>query len=262
MDEAAFRLSLFLILFALIGLGELFWPRRKLHHDKKQRWQANFGLILVDIILQRVTLGAAAFATAIYVGQKDWGLFNLMDLPLWLEGLIALVILDAAIYLQHVATHKVPLLWRLHRVHHSDLDVDVTTGLRFHPIEILLSLLYKSTLVALLGVDPLVVLIFEALLNGATLFTHGNIALPPRLDRTLRQLFCTPDMHRRHHSVVRAETDSNYGNVLSLWDRAFRTYFWEPALGHDNVVLGLADERAPDRLGLVNLLRLPFRKAT
>lgn len=259
MNEAAFRFSLFLILFALIGLAETLWPRRKPAHDKKRRWRANLGLILVGILLQRVTLGAAAFAAALYVGQKDWGFFNLIALPLWLEGLITLVILDAAIYLQHVATHKVPLLWLLHRVHHTDLDVDVSTGLRFHPIEILLSLLYKATLVALLGADPLVVLIFEALLNGATLFTHGNIALPARLDRTLRWLFCTPDMHRRHHSADRAETDSNYGNVLSLWDRACRTYFWQPALGQDGVMLGLAEERAADQLGFLNLLRLPFR---
>lgn len=259
MDEAAFRLSLFLILFALVGLAELVWPRRKLLENKPQRWRTNLGLILIDILAQRMTLGAAAFATALYVGEKGWGLFNLLQLPLWFEGLITLVILDAGIYLQHVATHKVPLLWRLHRVHHSDLDVDVTTGLRFHPVEILLSLLYKAALIALLGADPLVVLVFEALLNGMTLFTHGNIALPVRWDRKLRHLFCTPDMHRRHHSVVRTETDSNYGNVLSLWDRLFRTYFWEPALGQEGVLLGLADERHADRLGLVALLMAPFK---
>lgn len=260
MDEAAFRISLFLILFALVGLAETLWPRRKLHHDKPQRWRTNLGLILVEVLAQRVTVGAAAFAMALYVGQKDWGLFNLLHLPLWLEGLLTLVILDAAIYLQHVATHKVPLLWRLHRVHHSDLDVDVTTGLRFHPVEILLSLLYKTALVAVLGADPLVVLVWEALLNGMTLFTHGNIALPARIDRFLRRLFCTPDMHRRHHSTARVETDSNYGNVLSLWDRLCRTYFWEPALGQEGVELGLTDEREAARLGIVNLLTAPFQR--
>jgi len=259
MNEAAFRFSIFLIVFALLGLAEILWPRRKLADDKARRWRTNLGMVVVNILAQRITLGAAAYATALYVAEKDWGLFNLLHLPIWLEGLITLVMLDAGIYLQHVATHKVPLLWRLHRIHHSDLDVDVTTGLRFHPIEILLSLLYKAILIAILGADPLVVLVFEALLNGMTLFTHANIAVPVRWDRGLRHVFCTPDMHRRHHSVVRTETDSNYGNVLSLWDRLFRTYFWEPALGQQGVVLGLADERHADRLGLVALLAAPFR---
>lgn len=262
MNEAAFRFSIFLIVFALIGLAELAWPRRKLADDKARRWRTNLGIVAVDILAQRVTLGAAAYATALYVAERDWGLFNLLHMPFWLEGLITLVILDAGIYLQHVATHKVPLLWRLHRIHHSDLDVDVTTGLRFHPVEILLSLLYKATLVAILGADPLVVLMFEALLNGMTLFTHANIALPVRWDHALRRFFCTPDMHRRHHSIERTETDSNYGNVLSLWDRLFRTYFWEPALGQQGVELGQKDLRDGAQLGLFNLLKLPLTKPT
>lgn len=259
MNEAAFRFALFLIIFALAGLGELFWPRRKLAHDKGTRWRANLGLIVVDIIAQRLILGAAAFATAIFVGQQGWGLFNAFTLPLWLEGALTLLILDAGIYLQHVATHKIPLLWLIHRVHHSDLDVDVTTGLRFHPIEILLSLLYKAVLVALLGADPLIVLIYEALLNGSTLFAHSNIAVPARLDRALRWIIATPDMHRRHHSVVRAETDSNYSNTFTFWDRLNGTYFEAPALGQEGVVLGLNDERTPARLGITGLLTLPFR---
>lgn len=259
MNEAAFRLGIFLAFFALIGLAEVLWPRRILRQDKPRRWRINLALIALNILTQRLTLGAAAFATALSVGQAGWGLFNLIHLPLWAEGLITLMILDGGIYLQHVATHKVPLLWRLHRVHHADLDVDVTTGLRFHPIEILLSLAYKSALVALLGADPLVVLVFEALLNGATLFTHGNVALPVGLDRALRWIVCTPDMHRRHHSIDRAETDSNYGNVLSLWDRLFGTYFWAPARSHREVVLGLPEYRDAARLGLLNLLLLPFR---
>nr|WP_298683220.1 sterol desaturase family protein [uncultured Dongia sp.] len=260
MTEAAFRFSIFLIVFALIGLAEVLWPRRKPSDDKARRWRTNLGLVVVNVLAQRLTLGAIAFAAALYAGDKGWGLFNLVALPLWLEGAITLVILDAAIYLQHVATHKVPLLWRLHRVHHADLDVDVTTGLRFHPIEILLSLLYKATLVLALGADPLVVLIFEALLNAATLFTHGNIALPIRWDSALRWIICTPDMHRRHHSVVRVETDSNYGNVLSLWDRLCGTYFQQPALGQDGVVLGQDDLRDGGQLGLFNLLKLPLTK--
>lgn len=261
MNEAAFRFSIFLILFALIGLAEVLWPRRRHRANKPQRWRINLALIVINILAQRLTLGAAAFATALYAGQEGWGLFNLIHLPLWFEGTITLIVLDAGIYLQHVATHKIPLLWRLHRVHHADLEVDVTTGLRFHPFEILLSLIYKSVLVALLGADPLIVLLFETLLNGATLFTHGNIALPIALDRALRLVICTPDMHRRHHSIVIEETDSNYGNVLSLWDRLFGTYFWAPALGHEGIVLGLAYERDATRLGLLDLLIMPFRRS-
>ncbi|WP_374654246.1 sterol desaturase family protein [Dongia sp.] len=259
MNEAIFRLGIFLILFALLGLAETFRPRRPLRDDKARRWRTNLGLFLLDILAQRLVLGAILVSAALHAGEMGWGLFNLTALPFWLEGAAAFVILDGAIYLQHVATHKVPPLWRLHRVHHADLDVDLTTGLRFHPVEILLSALYKAGIVLLIGADPLIVLIYEASLSAFALFTHGNIAVPEGWDRALRRLVCTPDMHRRHHSTRKDETDSNYGNIFSFWDRLARAYFENPALGQQGVILGLADERKGARLGLTHLLLMPFR---
>jgi sterol desaturase/sphingolipid hydroxylase (fatty acid hydroxylase superfamily) len=258
MNEALFRLGIFLVLFALLGLAETFFPRRALSVAKTLRWQSNLGLLVIDVLAQRVTLGAIVFAAALLAEKEGWGLFHLLDWPFAVESVIALLVLDAAIYLQHVATHKVPWLWRLHRVHHTDLDVDLTTGLRFHPIEILLSALYKAGIVMVLGADPLIVLIYEALLSAFSLFTHANVAVPVTWDRHLRRLICTPDMHRRHHSVDRPETDSNYGNILSLWDRLGCSYFEAPRLGQEGVVLGLEAERDAARLGLGRLLLLPF----
>jgi sterol desaturase/sphingolipid hydroxylase (fatty acid hydroxylase superfamily) len=258
MNEALFRLGIFLILFALLGLAETFFPRRALTADKALRWRSNLGLLVVDVVLQRVILGAIVFAAALLAHKEGWGLFQLTALPVIVESAIALVVLDAAIYLQHVATHKVPLLWRLHRVHHADLDVDLTTGLRFHPVEILLSALYKAGIVLALGADPLVVLVYEALLSAFSLFTHSNVAVPLTWDRRLRAVICTPDMHRRHHSTLREETDSNYGNILSLWDRLGRSYFDAPRLGQEGVILGLDEERDATRLGLGRLLLMPF----
>ncbi|MDY0872224.1 sterol desaturase family protein [Dongia rigui] len=258
MNEAFFRLGIFLILFALLGLAETFYPRRPLRVGKSQRWGSNLGLLVIDVLAQRLTLGAIVFAAALLAEKEGWGLFHLLDWPFAIEALITLLVLDAAIYLQHVATHKVPLLWRLHRVHHTDLDVDLSTGFRFHPVEILLSALYKAGIVLALGADPMIVLIYEAALSAFSLFTHANLAIPPRWDRHLRYLICTPDMHRRHHSIDQPETDSNYGNILSLWDRLGRSYFEAPRLGQDGVVLGLAEEQDAARLALGQLLLLPF----
>jgi len=261
MNEAFFRLGIFLILFALLGLIETFYPRRALTVEKALRWRSNLGLLVVDVIAQRVTLGAIVFSAALLAHSKGWGLFHLVEWPIAIEAALALLVLDAGIYLQHVATHKFPWLWRLHRVHHTDLDIDLTTGLRFHPIEILLSALYKAGIVLVLGADPMIVLVYEALLSAFALFTHANIAVPATWDRRLRLLICTPDMHRRHHSAERAETDSNYGNILSLWDRLGRSYFAQPRLGQEGVVLGLEDERDAAGLGLGRLLLMPFTAA-
>lgn len=258
MNEAIFRLGIFLILFALLGLAETFFPRRPLQVEKRRRWFSNLGLLAVDVLAQRLTLGAIIFSAAILAHDKGWGLFHRVDWPIAVEALISLLVLDAAIYLQHVATHKVPLLWRLHRVHHTDLDVDLSTGLRFHPVEILLSALYKAGIVLVLGADPFIVLIYEAALSAFSLFTHANLAIPPRWDRRLRYVICTPDMHRRHHSIDRPETDSNYGNILSLWDRLGHSYFDAPRLGQDGVVLGLEEEQDAARLTLGRLLLMPF----
>jgi sterol desaturase/sphingolipid hydroxylase (fatty acid hydroxylase superfamily) len=261
MNEAFFRLGIFLMLFALLGLIEIFYPRRALSVAKVPRWRSNLGLLVVDVIAQRLTLGAVVFSAATVAHRENWGLFHFVDWPFAIEAALTLLVLDAGIYLQHVATHKYPWLWRLHRVHHADLDIDLTTGLRFHPIEILLSALYKAGIVLVLGADPMIVLVYEALLSAFALFTHANIAVPAAWDQRLRLLICTPDMHRRHHSIERAEMDSNYGNILSLWDRLGHSYFAQPRLGQDGVVLGLEDERDAAALGLGRLLLMPFTAA-
>ncbi len=260
MNEAFFRLGLFLIVFAGLGLTELWRPRRRLSCDKAQRWRINLALGAINILAQRLILGGIVLAAALAAQKTGWGLFNLIGLPAPIEALLSLLALDAALYAQHVATHKVPFLWRLHRVHHTDLDVDLSTALRFHPVEILLSALWKAGIVFLLGAGPGIALLYEALLSAFTLFTHSNVALPERWDGTLRRLFCTPDMHRRHHSTRTDETDSNYGNIFSFWDRLGGTYFRDPALGQLGVILGLADARKPKKLTLRRLLLMPLRK--
>jgi sterol desaturase/sphingolipid hydroxylase (fatty acid hydroxylase superfamily) len=258
--EASFRIGVFLAIFAVVAIWEVLAQRRAWTEPRGRRWAVNIGIILTNILVQRVTVGALALSAATLAETRGWGLFHLVQWPTALEAVLALLILDCAIYLQHILTHLVPVLWRLHRVHHADLDVDVTTGLRFHPVEILLSMLYKSLIVLVLCIDPWVVLIYEAALNGAALFTHANIRLPGRSDATLRLIFCTPDMHRVHHSIDPVETNSNYGNFLSIWDRIGGTMRAAPRLGQDGVILGLGEERAADRLGFFELIAMPFRR--
>lgn len=257
--EAALRLGVFLAVFAALASLELAVPRRPKATGLGGRWLANLGLLAVDVAAQRLTVGAAAIAAAVWAEERGVGLFHALGWPGWLAGLVSFLVLDLAVWAQHVATHKVPVLWRLHRVHHADHDVDLTTGVRFHPIEILLSALYKGALVVLLGAPALAVLLFEAVLNASSLLTHGNVAVPERLDRVLRWVVCTPDMHRVHHSTERVETDSNYGFFLSVWDRLFGTMRWAPAKGQLGVELGLREHPGPAGLG--SLLAMPFRDA-
>lgn len=256
--EAALRVGVFVGIVAAAAVLELLLPGRAPTQPKGRRWLANLGLLLVDVVAQRLTVGAAAFATALWAEAQGVGLFHALGTPLWLAAPIGFLALDLAVWAQHVVTHKVPLLWRLHQVHHADLDVDLTTGVRFHPVEIVLSAVYKAALVALLGIDPWTVLVFEAVLNASSVLTHANAHLPERVDSALRWVVCTPDMHRVHHSTVRAETDSNYGFFLSVWDRLFRTLRHAPAAGQFGVTLGLAAHRDPGRLGLVRLLAMPL----
>ncbi|WP_431858933.1 sterol desaturase family protein [Azospirillum sp.] len=256
--EAAIRLGIFLGLFVIAALLEAAWPKRPLTVAKGRRWAVNLGLVVVDVAVQRLTVGALAVAAAAWAQEQGVGLFNVLDAPGWVGAVAAFLVLDFAVYLQHVLSHRLPLLWRLHRVHHADLDIDVSSGLRFHPVEILLSLAWKAAVVVALGADPWVVVAFEAVLNGSSLFTHANLRLPERLDAALRRLVCTPDMHRVHHSVERAETDTNYGFFLSVWDRLCGTYHAAPpAAGHEAAPLGLPGWR--DQLGLAHLLAMPFR---
>lgn len=260
--EAALRLGIFIGIFTIVAILEAVLPRRPKVGDWRPRWMINLSILVLNIFVQRVTVGAAAFATAVYAQQQGWGLFGYLDWPWWLEAVLSFLLLDLAIYLQHVMSHALPIFWRLHQVHHADLDVDLTTGTRFHPLEIIISMIYKAGLVAAIGVDPWVVLIFEATLNGSAVFTHGNIALPEWLDRTLRYLICTPDMHRVHHSVITHETNSNFGFFLSIWDRFCGTMIHAPSKGQQGVELGLTELRLPTDLTFPKLLAMPFtRKA-
>lgn len=258
--EAAIRFGIFISIFVAVALAEWRFPRKNRVQTRAERWRINIGILVLNVIAQRLTVGAAAFATALYAQQNGWGLFNYLGWPPALEYVLAFLILDFAIYLQHVMSHALPAFWRLHQVHHADLDVDVTTGTRFHPLEIIISMVYKAALVAALGVDPWVVVLFEAVLNAAAVYTHGNIRIPERIDQALRYLFCTPDMHRVHHSVLPEETNSNFGFFLSIWDRLCGTMRHAPALGHDGVLIGLAEYQDPRKLGLLSLLILPFRR--
>jgi sterol desaturase/sphingolipid hydroxylase (fatty acid hydroxylase superfamily) len=258
--EAAIRFGIFLSIFVAVALAEWQWPRRDRVQTRRERWTINIGILVFDIIAQRLTVGAAAFATAVYAESQGWGLFNYLSWPFWLEAVLAFLILDFAIYLQHVMSHALPAFWRLHQVHHADLDVDLTTGTRFHPIEIIISMIYKAALVAALGVNPWVVIVFEAVLNASAVYTHGNIRIPEKVDHVLRWLFCTPDMHRVHHSVIPEETNSNFGFFLSVWDRLCGTMRHAPAKGQLGVEIGLEEYRDPRQLGFVSLLLMPFRR--
>ena len=246
------------MVFLAMALAERWAPRRRAGTATAPRWIANLGLVIVDNLLLRLLSAASAVGTALAVEAQGWGVFSRLLWPPWCEGLAAIVVLDFAIYLQHVLFHAVPLLWRFHRVHHSDRDFDVTTGVRFHPVEVLLSVLYKMAVVAVLGLPAVAVLAFEVLLNATSLFNHGNVFLPLGVDRVLRWFLVTPDMHRVHHSPLRVETDSNFGFNLPWWDRLFGTYRAQPTSAHDAMGIGLDGLRQPDRWPLVGLLAMPF----
>jgi len=237
--EPAIRLSCFFGVFAVMAVWELLLPRRRLSQSKRQRWLNNLGLVVFNTALLRLIFPLAAVGVAASAELNGWGLFNRVEVPAWLALSASVVILDAAIYLQHVMFHAVPLFWRLHRVHHADLDFDVTTGTRFHPVEILLSMLIKFAVIVLLGPSIVAVVVFEVLLNATAMFNHSNVRLPAVLDALLRWLIVTPDMHRVHHSHLGYETNSNFGFNLSVWDRLFGTYREQPEEGHEGMVIGI-----------------------
>lgn len=263
-NEGLYRFAVFAGIFLAMALAELLIPKRALRVSKLKRWLTNISFGGVNALLLRLMVMSAvplvAISVAFYGEEAGIGLFRALELPGWLSLLLSLVLLDLAIYLQHVASHKIPILWRVHRVHHADRDIDVTTAVRFHPIEIGLSMIYKSLLVLLLGMDALAVLLFEMILNGCAMFNHSNIALPGWLDRLVRLVIVTPDMHRVHHSIIHHETDSNYGFNLSLWDRLFGTYIRQPEKGHQGMEIGLSpfhQSEAPTRLSWS--LLFPFK---
>jgi sterol desaturase/sphingolipid hydroxylase (fatty acid hydroxylase superfamily) len=246
-------------MLAAMALWEVLAPRRPQAIGRLRRWPGNLGIVALDVAVLRLAAPAAAVGMGIAAEAHGWGLFQAFAVPAWLALVASVVLLDLAVYLQHVLFHAVPALWRLHRMHHADLELDVTTGLRFHPIEILLSLLIKLGVVAALGAPAAAVLVFEVLLNATAMFNHGNVRLPARLDRLLRLVVVTPDMHRVHHSIVPRETNSNFGFNLPWWDRLFGTYRAAPAAGHDAMTIGIAQFRDPRELRLDRMLLQPFR---
>jgi sterol desaturase/sphingolipid hydroxylase (fatty acid hydroxylase superfamily) len=257
--EIVIRVGCYAAVFAAMALWEWRAPRRELTAGRARRWPGNLGILAIDIAAVRLLIPIATVGVALIAAQQGWGLFRLLGLPFWAAVVAGVIVLDLVIYLQHVMFHYVPVLWRLHRMHHADIDIDVTTGLRFHPLEILLSLAIKFAAVAALGVPAVAVLIFEVLLNATAMFNHSNVKLPPRLDRIARWIVVTPQMHQVHHSIVRAETDSNFGFNLPWWDRLFGTYRDRPAAGEDGIVIGLPIFRDMAELRITRLLTQPFR---
>ena len=256
--EGAIRFAMFLAVFGAVAVWEALAPRRKRSFGRLARWPHNLGLLLVDVALVRVLVPGAAIAVAMTAAGSGWGLLNALALPGWSAIAAGIALLDLAIYFQHVMFHAVPALWRLHRVHHADLDFDVTTGARFHPIEILISTAVKCAAIAALGAPVISVLVFEILLNATAMFNHANASLPQRLERWLRWLVVTPDMHRVHHSVRYEESSSNFGFNLPWWDRLFGTYRARPRLGHDAMTIGVDAFRSPQDLRLDRLLVQPL----
>jgi sterol desaturase/sphingolipid hydroxylase (fatty acid hydroxylase superfamily) len=256
--ECSIRFAFFAGILVLMALGELVAPRRRLTTNKPLRWLSNLGLVLVNTLALRLLLPLGAVGLAAVAEAHGWGLFNNLSLAPWLAVVLSVVALDFAIYLQHVLFHAVPALWRFHMVHHADLDFDVTTGLRFHTVEIFLSMGIKMAAVVLLGSPALAVLLFEVLLNATSQFSHGNIRLPRWLDRVLRLMVVTPDMHRVHHSSSARETNSNFGFNLPWWDFLFGTYRAQPAAGHDGMTIGLSQFRDERVERLPWMLALPF----
>ena len=257
--EPYIRLATFGGVFIVMAVWEFIVPRRKQAIGRGWRWPNNLGVVAANTLLVRILFPTTAVGLALLAQTRGFGLFNVIAAPAWIGVAASVVILDLAIYLQHVLFHAVPALWRLHRMHHADLEFDVSTGLRFHPIEILLSMLIKFAVVAALGAPALLVLIFEVLLNASSMFNHANIRIPLGVDRILRWLVVTPDMHRVHHSILARETNSNFGFNLPWWDRLFGTYRPQPAAGHEAMTIGIEQFRDPRELWLDRMLAQPFR---
>ncbi|MBI4995549.1 MAG: sterol desaturase family protein [Rhodocyclales bacterium] len=259
-NEMVIRLGFFLGMFALIGTWEVLAPRRALTVAKALRWASNLGLVALDTVVLRLLFPLAGAGMAAFCAERGWGLLNHFAVPWLLAVPLAVIAMDFIIWLQHVMVHAVPALWRLHRVHHADPDYDVTTGARFHPVEIILSMLIKFATIVALGAPPEAVVIFEVLLNATAMFNHGNIGLPATLDRWLRWVLVTPDMHRVHHSIEDDETNSNFGFNLPWWDRLFGTYREQPRAGQIGMTIGIRDHRDPREVACLDgMLLLPFR---
>jgi sterol desaturase/sphingolipid hydroxylase (fatty acid hydroxylase superfamily) len=258
-EEPLIRLTVFVGVFAVMAAWETLAPLRDQKLERGTRWPGNLGMAVLDTVLVRFVFPTTAVGLALVAQSRGWGLFHALDLPAWAGVPLAVVALDLAIYLQHVLFHAAPVLWRLHRMHHADLEIDVTTGARFHPIEILLSMGLKLGVVAALGAAAVAVLAFEVLLNATSMFNHSNVRMPARIDRMLRWVVVTPDMHRVHHSIVARETNSNFGFNLPWWDRLFGTYRDQPAAGHKAMTIGIEQFRTPAEQRFDRMLTQPFR---
>lgn len=261
-NESLVRIVFFLGVLVVMAAWEVAAPRRRCQIPRLLRWTNNLGIVVIDTIIVRLTFPIVAVGLALFTEERGWGLFNVLEAPTLIAIVASLLVLDLVIYLQHVMFHAVPALWRLHRMHHADLGFDVTTGLRFHPVEILLSMGIKLVVVAALGPPAIAVLIFEILLNASSMFNHGNVRIPLGIDRMLRWVVVTPDMHRVHHSIHPNETNSNFGFNLPWWDRLLGTYRAQPREGHEAMIIGIGQFRTPRDLWLDRMLTQPIRGQT
>lgn len=262
MDDNLLRLAIFVGVLALMMCLEAAAPKRARQQPRSQRWPTNLLLAAINTVCLKLLGPISAVIAAEYALDQGWGVlaYSPIPLPLYMEVIIGVILLDAAIYLQHVASHRIPFLWQFHKVHHADRDIDTTTGIRFHPVEAVFSMAYKCIVVLLLGPIALAVIIFEVILNASALFNHANVRLPTALDKLLRKVIVTPDFHRVHHSVIVRETNSNYGFFLSIWDRLGRTYIAQPQHQHQDMTIGLTSYQSPKPAALSWCLTLPFRK--
>ncbi|WP_405241554.1 sterol desaturase family protein [Lentisalinibacter salinarum] len=258
-NEALIRGGFFLGILLVLAGAETLAPRRERQLPRRTRWFSNLGIVLVNTTVLRLAFPLLGIGVALIAAERGWGLLNAVAAPWWIAWPASILLLDLAVYLQHVMFHALPALWRLHRMHHADLDFDVTTGLRFHPLEILISMIWKMAVIAALGAPAGAVLIFEVLLNATSMFNHSNLAIPRGIDRVLRWFVVTPDMHRVHHSIHRDETNSNFGFNLPWWDRLLGTYRDQPRDGHDGMTIGIGQFRDPADLRLDRMLLQPWQ---
>lgn len=257
-NEPLIRLTCFIGIFTAVAMWELFAPRRTQQFSRWVRWPSNIGISVLNTVLVRIISPSALIGMALFADERSWGLLNHVAMASWLAIILAVLLLDLAVYFQHRVFHRIPILWRLHRMHHADLEFDVTTGARFHPIEILISLAFKLAIVALLGAPAIAVLVFEVTLNATSMFNHGNIRIPLDIEKYLRWMIVTPDMHRVHHSIVHDEMNSNFGFNVPWWDRLLHTYRAQPRAGHDGMTIGVEQFRSAVELRLDRLLIQPF----
>jgi len=258
--ESIIRLSVAVGIFVLMICWEYFSPRRKQKTSRAKRWPINIGLAVFNMLLMRFTVGGLAYLSAVNAVDQSWGLLNQFSMPDGVGIVVTILLLDLAIYCQHVISHKWKLLWQLHQIHHTDIEIDASTAVRFHPLEIIVSMAYKIGIIYMIGANPMAVVVFEIILNATATFNHSNINLPLKVDSVLRWVLITPDVHRIHHSTVQAETDSNYGFSISLWDRLFKTYTAEPEKTQTTLDIGLPEYREQNELGFIQLLLIPFKK--